>query len=1133
MVGRRWFRFALMGLGFCFGRTIVGQEGSPNRLAPIEAAAISAESRSESIEWIRSFGGEFDADPDDPELIIAVRLDRTRGLDPLSTVDALQDDDLRHLRALAEVKQLTLEARDAFTDEGMAYLSNLTKLQSLNLRRTRINGSGLASLKHLPDLRDIDLSYCSQLANDSLVHLVECPSLESLTLDQWGRHRTLDDKWKHALRHRRAYREVNIPIDDELAQNRGGVDNTALQHIGRIKSLRRLSLRLSSLTDAGLTALQGLQQLEELDLSYTTVSGDGLRALARLPNLRRLVLDFTYLGDEDLSVIKDFPQLIDLSIRGTGVGDIGVAALSTAVNLRRLNLESTAVSDRGLRHLGQLSRLEELHLKGAEVTLQGAAALTAALPQFSWQKALLITGLARADEQGEIVGLDLRRQLVSDDELRNISRFGTLRFLDVSNSQITDQGLAEVAKLSALESLHLANTSVTDAGIAKLADNRSLKMLTVDNTRVTLAGVLGLFIEHQGRSCEDALMATRRLTASATGRKVDLRGLAASGTSLKSLLTVPDVRDLFVDGGQLNDDALSIIASHASLEAIWIDGGTFGPDGVAALANLPKLNVLWLTHVALSDHHVQQFEQIPQLITLNLSGCPLTPGTLTSSPVRLPKLRTLIVGSLDADPETIASIKLRFPRTNVIVSQRDAIALVRESPQHSSIYTIVEGPDDLRSRFGNEYFEQAAHVNFNNFVPRRGVRGLTTLTRAGVVFSDDASSVIAELASLPNLTSLSLYASNFGDEDLEPLVRSPQLAELDLQRTPIGDGGLERVGRMLGLKQLALGGYGVPIDDEGLRHVAGLKQLERLDLSRTDVTDAGLVHLTGLRNLKELQLRETKVNAGVTRLAVLSQLERLDLSFTNVTDDTAISLAAIRGLKAVDFSHTMVTAAGAESLKVNLAELIISPNVFPHDDQERRIVQELGSLGAQLGADQRGRVAEVDARDASDQRRAVHLVRQLQHIRTLRVGVACTDDDLEGLREVATLVDVDLSDSKVTDRGLIQLRGLTELKKLNLARTATTDAAAPSIVRHRGLVMLSLAGTNVTDATLRRLNELPQLASLSLDRVNVTGRGLAELQPLAALKYLYIRDIPGISDKDIDALQQSVPNCSIVRSDSR
>jgi hypothetical protein len=51
------------------------------------------------------------------------------------------------------------------------------------------------------------------------------------------------------------------------------------------------------------------------------------------------------------------------------------------------------------------------------------------------------------------------------------------------------------------------------------------------------------------------------------------------------------------------------------------------------------------------------------------------------------------------------------------------------------------------------------------------------------------------------------------------------------------------------------------VTDAGLKYLAGLKQLQTLNLYGTEVTDAGLKELAGLKQLRELDLFLTKVTA--------------------------------------------------------------------------------------------------------------------------------------------------------------------------------------------------------------------------------------------------------------------------------
>jgi hypothetical protein len=82
--------------------------------------------------------------------------------------------------------------------------------------------------------------------------------------------------------------------------------------------------------------------------------------------------------------------------------------------------------------------------------------------------------------------------------------------------------------------------------------------------------------------------------------------------------------------------------------------------------------------------------------------------------------------------------------------------------------------------------------------------------------------------------------------------------------------------------QLRLGG--TQVTDTELKDLAGLKQLQRLDLSYTRVTGPGLKNLTTLNQLQELYLIGTQVtDAELKNLAALKQLRFLNLSPSKVT----------------------------------------------------------------------------------------------------------------------------------------------------------------------------------------------------------------------------------------------------------
>jgi hypothetical protein len=100
--------------------------------------------------------------------------------------------------------------------------------------------------------------------------------------------------------------------------------------------------------------------------------------------------------------------------------------------------------------------------------------------------------------------------------------------------------------------------------------------------------------------------------------------------------------------------------------------------------------------------------------------------------------------------------------------------------------------------------------------------------------------------------------------------------------------------------------------------------------------------------------------------------------------------------------------------------------------------------------------------------------------------------------EVLTVL---LTNTRLTDAGLVHLLGLTSLQTLGLDNTQGTDVGLARL-RLTGLQQLLLGGSQVTDAGLAHLQGLTGLQHLSLGGTQVTDAGLVYLQGLTSLQGL-------------------------------
>jgi hypothetical protein len=130
----------------------------------------------------------------------------------------------------------------------------------------------------------------------------------------------------------------------------------------------------TKVTDAGLTHLEEMSSLEELNLYGTGVSQKAVASLKRMKSLQVLKLPVA-IDDAGLEQLKDLRALRVLSVYGMGITDAGLVHLRDRAALEELDLSHTSISDIGLIHLKELKKLEVLNLSYTNITEAGLAHL--------------------------------------------------------------------------------------------------------------------------------------------------------------------------------------------------------------------------------------------------------------------------------------------------------------------------------------------------------------------------------------------------------------------------------------------------------------------------------------------------------------------------------------------------------------------------------------------------------------------------------------------------------------------------------------------------------------------------------------------------------------------------------------
>lgn len=198
-------------------------------------------------------------------------------------------------------------------------------LQVLTL--VNIDDATLAHLAGLTGLRQLALYSSPEFKGEGLAHLSRLTALEALLLGH------------------------------------SGLMDNGLKYIASIRSLRRLDLSYTQITDAGLVHLRDLASLEKLTAYGVNITGNGFSALVGLDSLRELSLNHSAITDEGLGHLAKLKSLEKLSLYNTSTSNVGLAMISELKSLRELNLGNTNVTDAGVGYLAKLTSLEGCSLK--------------------------------------------------------------------------------------------------------------------------------------------------------------------------------------------------------------------------------------------------------------------------------------------------------------------------------------------------------------------------------------------------------------------------------------------------------------------------------------------------------------------------------------------------------------------------------------------------------------------------------------------------------------------------------------------------------------------------------------------------------------------------------------------------
>ena len=142
-----------------------------------------------------------------------------------------------------------------------------------------------------------------------------------------------------------------------------------------------LALPDADLDDDAFRSIGTCKNLIWLDISGNTLSSNRLVNLESCEKLTQLFACRCRFDLETLNQLSRITTLEELDLTGTDLTDQGLLELAVLPSLKILSLGRTEISDAGIAHLSQFKNLESVDLTGTAVTAAGLSRLKAAMPK--------------------------------------------------------------------------------------------------------------------------------------------------------------------------------------------------------------------------------------------------------------------------------------------------------------------------------------------------------------------------------------------------------------------------------------------------------------------------------------------------------------------------------------------------------------------------------------------------------------------------------------------------------------------------------------------------------------------------------------------------------------------------------
>lgn len=299
-------------------------------------------------------------DISDAELVSLAKLNHLRQLQLVGA----GDDKVKLATELTQLRSFCISS-ETFTNAGLAELNRLPLLENVMVQGGRVTHEGIKTLTASKRLKHLGLQSVA-LGDTGMKHLAAFKELRSVYLNDTH----VTGEQLSSLKHVETlflYREPLTPA--------------GIKELGKLTSLRSLSIA-HQFTDAHMKDIAGLIKLETLVLQQNPgITDASLKSMIEMENLEDLWLSDTQVTGVGFKHLAGLKKLRGIYLYSTPTNDAGLKEIAQIKGLQKLWLSETKITDAGLKELHGLTDLTQLVIANTPLSGNAIDAFQKAVPK--------------------------------------------------------------------------------------------------------------------------------------------------------------------------------------------------------------------------------------------------------------------------------------------------------------------------------------------------------------------------------------------------------------------------------------------------------------------------------------------------------------------------------------------------------------------------------------------------------------------------------------------------------------------------------------------------------------------------------------------------------------------------------